>query len=133
MDRQNILKRSMPPMLWVALDEGILHRPIAEPEVMKGQFEHLLGVGENPRISLQILPYKVCSVVGLLGGFVIAEMPRGATPVAYIDSQSTGDRVTDRPEEVKGLAFRYDIIRTDALSRHESLDMIKETIRRWTT
>ncbi|GAA4204729.1 helix-turn-helix transcriptional regulator [Streptosporangium oxazolinicum] len=133
MDRQNILKRSMPPMLWIVLDEGVLHRPIASPEVMRGQFEHLLEAGENLRVSLQILPYKAHSVVGLLGGFVVAEMSRSAAPVAYIDSQSTEDRVTDRPEEVKGLAFRHDVIRADALSRHDSLGMIKETIRGWKT
>ncbi|WP_329086797.1 helix-turn-helix domain-containing protein [Streptosporangium sp. NBC_01469] len=133
MDRQNILKRLTPTMLWIVLDEGVLHRPIASPEVMKGQFEHLLEVGENLRVSLQIIPYKACSAVGLLGGFVVAEMPRSAAPVAYIDSQSTEDRVTDRPEEVKGLAFKHDVIRADALSRHESLGMIKEMARRWTT
>jgi transcriptional regulator with XRE-family HTH domain len=133
LDRQSILKRPKPPMLWVILDEGVLHRPIASSEVMKGQFEYLLEVAENPRISLQVLPYQACSVVGLLGGFVIADMQRGSSPVAYIDSQSTEDRVSDRADEVEGLAFRYDVIRVDALSRHESLSMIKETVRRWTT
>ncbi|MEU8267077.1 helix-turn-helix transcriptional regulator [Sphaerisporangium sp. NPDC049002] len=132
MDRQSILRRPMPPMLWVILDESILHRPIAGPEVMKGQFEHLLESGENRRISLQVLPYRACSVVGLLGGFVIAEMPKGAPPAAYIDSQSTQDRVSDRSEEVKGLAFLHNMIGPDALPRRASLEMIKETIRRWT-
>ncbi|MEV6863574.1 helix-turn-helix transcriptional regulator [Streptosporangium subroseum] len=133
LDRQGILRRSTPPMLWVILDESVLHRPISSAEVMKGQFEHLLEVGESQSISLQVLPYKACSVVGLLGGFVIADMPRSAPPVAYIDSQGTEDRVSERLDEVKGLAFRYDVIRVDALSRHESLSMIKETMRRWTT
>ncbi|MBB4937955.1 transcriptional regulator with XRE-family HTH domain [Streptosporangium album] len=133
MDRQGILGRSTPPMLWIVLDESVLHRPIADPEVMKGQFERLIEVGEGPWISLQILPYKAYSVIGLLGGFVVADMPRGAPPVAYIDSQSTGDRVSERVEEVTGLTFRHDLIRADALSRHESLGMIKETVQRWTT
>jgi transcriptional regulator with XRE-family HTH domain len=132
MDRQSILKRPVPPMLWVILDEGILHRPIAGPEVMHGQFERLLEIGENPRISLQVLPYQACSVVGLMGGFVVADMPKGAPPAAYIESQTTEDRVSDRSEEVKGLALRYDVIRVDALPRYESLSMIKETMRRWT-
>ncbi|WP_326826100.1 helix-turn-helix domain-containing protein [Streptosporangium sp. NBC_01756] len=132
MDRQGILRRSTPPMIWIVLDESVLHRPIADPKVMKGQFEHLLELAESPWISLQVLPYKAYSVIGLLGGFVVADMPRGAPPVAYIDSQSTGDRVSERIEEVRGLAFRYDLIRADALSRRESLDMIKETVQRWT-
>ncbi|MEV8633729.1 hypothetical protein AB0395_18925 [Streptosporangium sp. NPDC051023] len=64
--------------------------------------------------------------------FVVAEMPREAPPIAYIDSQSTEDRVSDRPEEVKSLICRHGVIRADALPRRESLGLIKETMRRWT-
>ncbi|GAA2872619.1 helix-turn-helix transcriptional regulator [Streptosporangium fragile] len=133
MERQRILNRPMPPMLWVVLDEGVLHRPIAEPDVMREQFEHLLDAGENLRISLQILPYAARNVLGLLGSFTLADLPRGNRPVAYIDSQSMDDRVSDRSDDLKNLAFRYDAIRADALSRRESLSLIKETMRRWTT
>ncbi len=133
MERQEILKRRMPPMLWVVLDEGVLHRPIAEPEVMLGQFEHLLQAGEHLRISLQILPYAARNVLGLLGSFTLADLPRETYPVAYLDSQSLDDRVTDRTTDMKNLVFRYEAIRSDALSRHDSLSLIKETMRRWTT
>ncbi|WP_371782518.1 helix-turn-helix domain-containing protein [Streptosporangium subroseum] len=133
MDRQGILRRPMPPTLWVILDESVLHRPIANPEVMKGQFQRLLEAAKSPWIFLQVLPYSSHNVIGLLGGFMVADMPKSAPPVAYIDSQSTEDRVSERIEEVKRLEFRYELIRVDALSRHESLSMIKETVRRWTT
>ncbi|MEV4379489.1 helix-turn-helix transcriptional regulator [Streptosporangium sp. NPDC049644] len=133
MDRKSILRRPDPPMLWAILDEGILHRPIADPEVMRGQFHYLLEMSESPWLSLQVLPYTARNVLGLLGGFTIADMPGSAPPVAYIDSQSTEDRVSERTEEVKRLEFRYDLIRADALSRSDSRDMIKEAIQRWTT
>ncbi|MEU0516880.1 helix-turn-helix transcriptional regulator [Streptosporangium sp. NPDC006007] len=133
LERQNILNRTKPPMMWVVLDESILHRPVGGPEVMKNQFQHLLRLGERPHILLQMLPYGAYSTVGLLGSFVIAEMPRGGPPVAYIDSQSTEDRVSDRSEEAKALVCRHGVIRADALSRRESLGLIKETMRKWTT
>ncbi|MEU0485195.1 helix-turn-helix transcriptional regulator [Streptosporangium sp. NPDC006013] len=133
MDRQGILKRPKPPMLWIVLDEGILHRPIADSEVMRGQFQNLLEAAEIPWIFLQILPYTAHSVIGLLGGFVIADMSKNAPPVAYIDSQTIGDRVSERLEEVKRLEFRHNLIRADALPRSDSRDMIKEAIQRWTT
>ncbi|MFI6795973.1 helix-turn-helix transcriptional regulator [Streptosporangium canum] len=133
LERQEILKRTKPPMMWVVLDESVLHRPVGSPEVMKHQLQHLLEIGESPYVSLQVLPYTAYGTVGLLGGFVIADMPRGAPSMAYIDSQSTEDRVSARSEEVKGLAFRHGVIRVDALSRRDSLGMIKETMRRWTT
>lgn len=133
MDRQEIFGRRMPPMLWIILDEGVLYRPIASPEVMRGQFERLLDAGEQMRVSLQILPYAARNVLGLLGSFTLADLPRSNSPVAYLDSQSLDDRVTDRPVDMKNLVFRYDAIRADALPRRESLNLIKETMRRWTT
>ncbi|MGW0591738.1 helix-turn-helix domain-containing protein [Streptosporangium sp. NPDC002607] len=133
MDRKNILHRLDPPMLWAILDEGVLHRPIADPEVMRGQLRYLLEISKSPWLSLQVLPHTARNVLGLLGGFTIADMPGSAPSVAYIDSQSTEDRVSERAEEVKRLEFRYDLIRADALSRSDSRDMIKEAIQRWTT
>ncbi|MGW0806710.1 helix-turn-helix domain-containing protein [Nonomuraea sp. NPDC002799] len=38
MERQSILKQTHPPMLWVVLDEGILHRPIGD----SAEHEHVL-------------------------------------------------------------------------------------------
>ncbi|GAA3090286.1 helix-turn-helix domain-containing protein [Streptosporangium carneum] len=133
MERQEILRRRMPPMLWIVIDEGVLYRPVAEPDVMRGQCERLLEAGEHLRISLQILPYEAHNVLGLLGSFTLADLARETHPVAYIDSQSLDDRVTDRPIDMKNLVFRYEAIRSDALSRHDSLNLIKETMRRWTT
>ncbi|GHE34579.1 hypothetical protein GCM10017673_41740 [Streptosporangium violaceochromogenes] len=115
MDRQEIFGRRVPPMLWIILDEGVLYRPIASPEVMRGQFERLLDAGEQMRVSLQILPYAARNVLGLLGSFTLADLPRSNSPVAYLDSQSLDDRVTDRPTDMKNLVFRYDAIRADAL------------------
>src|SRR5918999_5811192 len=37
MKRQEILARSEPPLLWVVLDEFVLHRMIGGPEVMSAQ------------------------------------------------------------------------------------------------
>ncbi|MEU9832588.1 helix-turn-helix transcriptional regulator [Streptosporangium sp. NPDC048047] len=133
LDRQRLLDRPGPPMMWVVLDEGVLHRPVGGPEVMVEQMRRLLELAESPRVSLQVLPYAAYGTVGLLGSFVVAEMPRESPPVAYIDSQSTEDRVSDRSEEVKSLICRHGVIRADALSRRESLGFIKETMRRWTT
>ncbi|WP_405141847.1 helix-turn-helix transcriptional regulator [Sphaerisporangium sp. NBC_01403] len=132
LDRQKILHRPTPPMLWVVLDESVLHRPVGGPDVMTNQLCYLLDLGESRRISLQVLPYGAYGTVGLLGGFMVADMPGASASVAYIDSQSTEDRVSDRADEVRGLAFRHGVIRADALPRRESLNMIKETMRRWT-
>ncbi|MGW3361495.1 helix-turn-helix domain-containing protein [Streptosporangium canum] len=131
MERQAILRRPKPPMLWVVLDEGVLHRPIGSPAVMTAQLEHLLQAGQAPRITIQVLPLRAYSTTGLLGGFVIAQA-QGTPDTAYIEAASDA-QVTDWAEAVKTLAFRYEGIRSEALSQRESLDLIKETMRRWTS
>lgn len=133
LERQKILRRPVPPMLWVVLDESVLHRPVGSPDVMAHQLRYLLETGQSRWISIQILPYAAYSTVGLLGGFMIADMPKGSASVVYIDSQSTEDRVSDRFSEVRGLAFRHDVIRADALPRRKSLSMIKEMMQTWMT
>ncbi|MEV4096278.1 helix-turn-helix domain-containing protein [Streptosporangium saharense] len=134
MKRQGILRRTPAPMLWVVLDEGVLYRPVADAEVMHRQFERLLEVGEQRHVSLQILPHSARNLLGLLGSFTVAELPGGDPPVAYAESQPTGhSRITGRAKEVQGLLFRHGSMRADALPRRESLNLIKETMKRWTT
>ncbi|MFF5212412.1 helix-turn-helix domain-containing protein [Streptosporangium sp. NPDC000396] len=132
LERQHILRRTTPPMFWVVIDEGVLHRTIGDPGVMKEQLTHLLEVGQSPWISIQVLPESARNTAGLLGGFLLAELPE-ANDTAYIESQGITGRVTERSGEVRALAFKYEVIRADALSRRESLNLIKEKMRRWTT
>ncbi|GGK75387.1 transcriptional regulator [Sphaerisporangium melleum] len=131
LNRQKILQRPSPPMLWVVLDESVLHRMVGDPTVMSDQLNHLLEWSRSRSGSLQILPHTAYSTVGLLGSFTVADMPGRPASVAYIDSQSMEDRVSDSTAEARGLAFRHGVIRADALPRRESLHMIKEALRRW--
>ncbi|WP_433244536.1 Scr1 family TA system antitoxin-like transcriptional regulator [Streptosporangium sp. CA-135522] len=91
-----------------------------------------LEAGENPWTSVQVLLENAHNIAGLLGGFLLAELPEGNV-AAYIESRVTTGRVTDRPKEVRAREFKYDAIRADALSRRESLNPIREKMRRWTT
>ncbi|MET8047891.1 DUF5753 domain-containing protein [Streptosporangium sp. NPDC005286] len=131
MDRQTILNRPTPPMLWAVIDESVLFRPVGEDSVMAAQLKHLAEAGERPDIALQVLPAQARTTTGVSGGFVIAQAHRGMLNAAYVESAGTG-QVADRPDEVAVLALRYETIRVEALSQRESLKLIKETITRWT-
>jgi hypothetical protein len=43
LDRQAILAPGAPPLLWVVLDEGLLHREVEDSKVMSGELVHLAG------------------------------------------------------------------------------------------
>jgi hypothetical protein len=51
--RQNILDRTSAPQLWCILDEGVLHRAIGGPKVMRDQLYHLAEVAEQQRRNLR--------------------------------------------------------------------------------
>lgn len=131
-ERQDILKRPTPPLLWVILDESVLHRPIGSPEVMTAQLEHLIQAGQAARIGIQVLPFSAYCTAGLAGGFAIAQA-HGTMDTAYVESAGVLGRVTERREDVRALIYRYDAIRSEALSQRESLNLIKETMQRWTS
>jgi transcriptional regulator with XRE-family HTH domain len=132
MERQSILRRPKPPLLWFVLDEGVLQRPIGSPAVMAAQLDHLLEVGRASRITIQVLPFRAYCTAGLAGGFVIAEA-QGVSDTAYVESAGILGRVTERPEDVRALTFRYEGIRSEAISQRESQELIKETLQRWTS
>jgi transcriptional regulator with XRE-family HTH domain len=125
-DRQAILHKEEPPLLWVVIDEGVLHRPIAEPEAMRAQLGALLTMAHTPNITIQVVPLSAGTSCGLAAGFVIASVPGGADTV-YLDSAATG-YVTDRPDDVVEITHAYEQIRADALSARESISLIQKVM-----
>ena len=56
MDRQAILARADPPLMWVIVDEGVLTRPLGGAGVMRDQIGRLIAAAHQPKIVLQVLP-----------------------------------------------------------------------------
>ncbi|GAA3800428.1 helix-turn-helix transcriptional regulator [Sphaerisporangium flaviroseum] len=130
MERQAILSRSTRPMLWVVLDEGVLHRPIGGGDVMRHQLERLLEAIESPRTGILVVPLVLGATTGVSGGFIIAQLP-GGTDTVYIESATHG-HVTNRPEDVEAIRARYDKIRAEAHPQHVSIKLIREAQKSWT-
>lgn len=130
MERQEIFTCADPPLFRAVLDEGVLHRPIGGREVMRRQLEHLVAAVESPRIGVQIVPLELGMTTGILGGFVIAQLP-GSSDTVYIDSATNG-HVTNRLEDVEVIQSRYDALRAEAQPRHASIALIREAEKLWT-
>ncbi|MFF0306151.1 Scr1 family TA system antitoxin-like transcriptional regulator [Streptosporangium sp. NPDC004379] len=130
LDRQRILERDDPPMLWVVLDEGVLTRPVADDAVMAAQLDRLLEAAALPHVTIQVVPFDAGATVGLLGAFAIAQV-RGLTNTVYMESAGQA-QVTDRPVDVADITVKYEAIRSEALPQRASLELIRETRDRWT-
>jgi hypothetical protein len=78
--RQDVLTRDdpPPPLLWALIDEGVLYRPVAAPEVMHDQLMYLADRSRLPNVTIQVLPYSAGGHTGLLGAFTIADLGSSA-------------------------------------------------------
>jgi transcriptional regulator with XRE-family HTH domain len=132
MDRQAAaLARAHAPQLWSVVDEGVLLRCIGGAKVMHDQLVHLADVAENPQTTIQVIPASAGAHAGLLGGFIIADLD-GAASMVYLETAAEG-QIADSPAIVAHAMLRFDALRSEALPRAASRDLImKVASERWT-
>ena len=131
LSRQSILLRERPPLLVAVLDENVLRRTLdGDRNLMREQCERLAEQAALPNVSLFVVPADVGMYPGLGGPFTIAEMPEGAR-VGHVDGQAQA-QIIDRAADVATLDRRWERIRGLALSRAQSLELLREAAASWT-
>jgi transcriptional regulator with XRE-family HTH domain len=126
--RQAVLDRDPPPRFWVLLDEQVLHRQVAPPNVMALQMRHLAEMAARQAVAVQLIPRAPYAHAGLSGAFAVAETLE--TTVAYLNH--AGDSMTtDSPAMVGSVCGKFDWLRTEAYRGSESLSLIQEAAERW--
>jgi transcriptional regulator with XRE-family HTH domain len=122
--RQGVLWRQDPPapILWALVDEGVLYRPVAPPNVMHDQLMHLAEVSRRPNITVQVIPYSAGGHTGLLGACTVAELD-GSAGIVNLEDIADG-RVTDDAATVSQVTLRFNSLRSDALPKGASRDLI---------
>jgi transcriptional regulator with XRE-family HTH domain len=133
MARQAVLSRKSPPppLVWALLDEGLLYRPVGGPKVMHDQLMHLVALSERPNVTIQVLPYSAGGHSGLAGAFAIADFAAGQS-ILFKDEIS-GGQVAEEAAIVAAAALHFTSLRSDALPRAASLDLLtKVAEERWT-
>ncbi|WP_329106553.1 helix-turn-helix transcriptional regulator [Micromonospora sp. NBC_01699] len=129
-ERQAILLREPVPQLIAVIDESVVRRVgEAYQKIMIEQLVHLLACAERPNISVHILPLDLVLHAGLSGPFSLAGLPEG-TWVGDLESQ-LGGNVVHRQAQLDILFERWESVRSEALSRRQSLDLIKEVVKPW--
>ncbi|MEU0045177.1 helix-turn-helix domain-containing protein [Streptomyces werraensis] len=123
MGRQKRLVTADRPELWVVLDEAVLRRPVGGLPVMNGQLDRLTATGDEPHITVQVLPFDQGEHEAMGGSLTILTLPDG-TEVAYTEGAHHGQLIED-PDEVRRFCLTYDRLRAAALPPLMSLDMIR--------
>ncbi len=130
-ERQAILTRENPPQLWCLLDEGALHRCVGGAKIMHDQLLHLAETANRPKVAVQIVPSEVGAHAGLLGAFVIASFD-GAGDIVYLETAASG-QVTETLSAIAEITLTYDMLRSEALPRTASRELImKVAEQEWT-
>ncbi len=128
--RQEILTREDPPLVYLVMDEAVLHRPVAAADVMAAQLTHLADLAIWPNISIQVVPYSAGGHIGLLGAFTIAEVA-DMSAMVYLESVADGQTVEDS-DRVSQVGACFDVIRGEALPVGASRDLIMRVAEeRW--
>jgi transcriptional regulator with XRE-family HTH domain len=93
------------PRYHVVLDDAVVLRGVAEPEVMADQFDALVNLVQSDRIILQVYPWEVLPQLGLGGPFSLLSSA-DAPDVLYTESLYLG-QTTDDPGRVRqyGMLF----------------------------
>ncbi|MDT5024792.1 MAG: hypothetical protein QOE61_1218 [Micromonosporaceae bacterium] len=84
----SVIEADAPPQLDVVLDEPTLWRGLATrtapPDVLDGQVERLQQLAARRTISIRVLPLWHDTSIGLIGSFVVLDLPAAVDgPVAY--------------------------------------------------
>ncbi|WP_373684259.1 helix-turn-helix domain-containing protein [Micromonospora thermarum] len=131
MERQAVLARDPSPQLFVVMDEMVVRRACGGRDVMAEQLEHLLTCAEQPHIQLHIVPLSAGIYSGLAGAFILADLPDGSR-AGCVDHQLKS-QTEGQPDPVTRLGLSWDAVRGEALPLGQSLDILKEAAKTWTS
>ncbi|MFI7353665.1 helix-turn-helix transcriptional regulator [Streptomyces avidinii] len=122
MDRQRVLDREDPPLMWVVMSEAVLHQEIGGREVMRNQLAHLLELQRREWVKVQILPFEAGAHAGLQGEITLLRFD-GDPDIAYTEDFVQG-HMTANPPALREGSLRYDHLQAAALSLEDSVARI---------
>ncbi|MEV2200371.1 helix-turn-helix transcriptional regulator [Streptomyces fradiae] len=124
--RQDIFDRQPSPLLSFVVDESVLRHRYGGTDVLRGQLEHLLLIGQKRNVEIQVMPTECEDNAGVNGPFTVVTRKDGKK-FLYAEAQGMSTLQTD-PEQVTFAAARYGIIRSQALSPRESSQFIERLL-----
>ncbi|WP_329224565.1 helix-turn-helix transcriptional regulator [Streptomyces canus] len=98
--RQSQLERPDAPTLWVVMEEAVLHRVVAGPEVMREQIERLLEVSELEHVSVDVVPFTAGAHVGACAPFTYFRFEEPELPDIVYTEVLSGAMYLDQRADV---------------------------------
>lgn len=114
LQRQRALLRPGGTQFWAVIDETVLRRPVAPPEVMRGQVDHLIDLAARPNVTLQVIPFGLFIHEAMYGPFYVFRFPfPELQDITYIENMS-GSGYVDQHDNVAAFVEALDKISAQA-------------------
>ncbi|GGX91228.1 hypothetical protein GCM10010510_40540 [Streptomyces anandii JCM 4720] len=105
MVRQEILSSRDAPLAGFVMDEAVLRRSIAGLDILRGQLEQVLLMGQRRNVEIQVMPLDREENAGMAGPFTLIETREGRR-IAYAEVQNVSRLQTER-DRVRALEAKY--------------------------
>jgi transcriptional regulator with XRE-family HTH domain len=126
--RQKLMQRDeAPPRYWCLLDEAALRRKVGGAVVMRQQLEHIVAMGGQSTITIQIIPYEVGAHPGMDSVFAFMEFA-AVPPVVFVEGLA-GALYLERESDIVRYRETIAQLRAMALNPTESLAFITRVSR----
>jgi transcriptional regulator with XRE-family HTH domain len=137
LERQELLERDDLPEMFFILDETVVRRWVGVeeddslgPAVMRRQLEYLKKLGDNPRISIQILPFKAGAHQGMKGPFVILEFADPSVgELLYMEDVKGSYISREDPADTRPYLERFWDMESRATTRDELDAFLDDTLQ----
>jgi transcriptional regulator with XRE-family HTH domain len=128
MKRQDLLEGPDAPRVWSVMDEAALRRPVGGRQVMREQLNRLIEVAAQPRITVQVVPFRRGGHAGAGGSFTVLRFGQPDLPdVAYIE-QLTSALYLERRADVDHYLEVMNRLSAEALTPVGTVRFLKEII-----
>ena len=123
--RQALLGQDDPPAFSAVLDEAVLHRMVGGPAVMSAQLGRLVEAANQPKVTIQVIPFALGAHPGVESNFNILEMPSPTPGVVFVEGL-VGSIYLERPEELTRYRQSFERLQALALSPKDTIVLIAE-------
>lgn len=122
LERQEILRRKLPPTTSFIISEAVVLAPLGGAAVYEETLRHLRACAGLPGFTLQVMPLARTTHAALDGPFILLETP-DYQRIAYTETQRGSQLISD-PNEVSILAQKYAMLRTQALNTEDTKGLL---------
>ncbi|MFD7663043.1 Scr1 family TA system antitoxin-like transcriptional regulator [Streptomyces sp. NPDC059788] len=123
-ERQALLQRPRPPMVFVAMDESCIRRQVGGSAVMDAQLARLVEFADLPNTLLQVAPYGIGERRTFDLPVNLLTLPDRSL-ICYAESQAQGNLDRESASVVPVLTA-YHQLQAEALSQAASVAMIEQ-------